>query len=308
MFKDLLKLNKALDSLDVHKKHVVAVMVVDKERGKILLGKRKSDGIWTSPAGHMQGEESARQCIIREAFEEANLHFKLKDLKDLPCVPLAKGRLCHVYLANLDSKTCDIHPKNDPDAEISRWEWFDIDGKPPTPMDEPRIISFNNARMKTLGLKKGIIDQPDALIIENTQEQNTVENATKGDPWVGRIKEALKDLDYTDLPKEIHITRNRLLTLSKVDDGFYSGFLKTDDVESGNQGEVLIQLPKMTVEVIVQILRTKGYFGIENKQLAPQVAPESGDYSGLYEALKTFDGTLHLHLAKSLNDELLKNL
>lgn len=309
MFKDLLKLNKALDSLDVHKKHVVAVMVIDKERSKILLGKRKSDGIWTSPAGHMQGEESARQCIIREAFEESNLKLKVTDLKDLPAVPLKKGRLCHVFLTYVDSESCDIHTKNDPDGELSKWEWFDLNGKMPTPMDEPRIISVNNARMKAMGLKKSMLANPDAGIDLNTAEQSQDEMAAGPNEWVERIIECMRGSEYGSEPRELMLPKHLKMYLSKVDDGIYSGIVKKEDPQAGDNGEVQTQFTTMTAESIVQALKAKGYLPrqvAENKE----ITPKANDYAGLYDALKNFDGQLHLHLAKAkeLNDELCKDL
>lgn len=325
MFKDLLKLNRQLlnsqesleksGEIDTHHKHLASVMVVDKERGKILLGHRKSDGIWTPPAGHMQSEESPVQAAIREAFEEANLQFKPKQLRDLPSVPLKKNKMCHVFITYVDSKALKIHVTNDPDHEVDRWEWFDLNGKLPKEIDAPRLISINNAKMKVFGMRKAIIENPEGGIDLNTSEQSLDELASKEDDWVGIIVEAVQNAEYGETPKEIALPKMLKLILSKVDDGIYSGFVKKEDPMAGDNGEVQVQLMKMTPEAMVQALKAKGYIPRHEKDtqevtaLAENKAEEAknnNDYKGLYEALKTFDGELHLHLHKSLLEELTK--
>lgn len=302
-----MSLNKSLhEALNTHKKHVVATMVIDKERGLILLGRRKSDGIWTSPAGHMQGDESPRQGAIREAFEEANLQFKMRDLKDLPSVPLKKGRVCHVFLVYVDSHKLNIHVTNDPDKEVGKWEWFGLNDELPKNIDAPRLISINNAKMRAMGLKKAILENPDAGIDLNTAEQSQDAMAAGDNEWIERILEVTRDAEYGSEPVELMLPKHLKLYLSKVDDGIYSGIVKKEDEMAGDNGEVQTQLMKMTPESMVQALKAKGY--LPRKQAEPVENPKLKEFSELFEALKDHEGDLHIHLHKSLYEELVKDL
>jgi hypothetical protein len=55
----------------------------------------------------------------------------------------------------------------------------------------------------------------------------------------------------------------------------------------------------MTAESMVNALKTKGY--LERNETKPELAiPEpSKDYRGLSDALRDFDGSLHIHLSKA---------
>lgn len=53
--------------------------------GKVLLQQRRNtgymDGLWTAgAAGHVEPGETARQCAVREAFEELGVHIEGADL------------------------------------------------------------------------------------------------------------------------------------------------------------------------------------------------------------------------------------
>jgi len=64
--------------------HIAAYLVLEKE-GQILFHKRKNsgymDGYYSLVAGHLDGAETAKQAIIREAKEEADIFLAPDDLK-----------------------------------------------------------------------------------------------------------------------------------------------------------------------------------------------------------------------------------
>ncbi len=64
---------------------VAAVYLIIKDtEGKILFGRRKSSGFYDGwfglPAGHVDGGESLKQAMIREAKEEIGIDIAAKDL------------------------------------------------------------------------------------------------------------------------------------------------------------------------------------------------------------------------------------
>jgi len=64
--------------------HIAAYLVLQKE-DKILFHKRKNsgymDGYYSLVAGHLDGAETAKQAIIREAHEETGIVLRQEDLK-----------------------------------------------------------------------------------------------------------------------------------------------------------------------------------------------------------------------------------
>ena len=63
--------------------YIAAYLVLEKD-GEILFLKRANsgfqDGKYSMVSGHFDGNETAEECIIREAKEEANITLELKNL------------------------------------------------------------------------------------------------------------------------------------------------------------------------------------------------------------------------------------
>lgn len=303
MYKSILNLNKAL-TVDYTSTYYVGLVVVDKARKKILLGKRREDGMWTGPGGSAQGEENPKQAGIREAFEESNLQLKPRDLKELPTQVVKNGKVCHCFLVDVDSKAVKIHSTNDPDREVAKWDWYSLNEPLPGKIDHNRLNSINNAKMKIWGLKKSILENPDAGVDLNTAEQSQDELALKDSThWAASIRHTMHGVDYGEAPRALMLDNYLTLHLSKVDDGLFSGIVIKDDPMAGDHGETQTQLIKMTPESMVQALKAKGYIRIESSappSPAPMETKPAQDYKGLFNALKRFQGDLHIHLAKSL--------
>lgn len=69
---------------------VPAVYVIVERDGKLLLLRRANtsykNGFYTTPCGHMDGDESPSAAAAREAREEAGLHIKSEDLELVHCM------------------------------------------------------------------------------------------------------------------------------------------------------------------------------------------------------------------------------
>lgn len=140
-----------------HNHFYASIMAIDPE-GKVLLGKRRKDGLWTPPAGSSHSGETPMETAIRETFEETGLVVKPYELQPLPTIDTNDRRVCHVFLW-MCPPGMDMHtPKSnlDPDHEVEEWQWFDQREVPQDiHKDENRATSVNNAYMKFYGIRKG---------------------------------------------------------------------------------------------------------------------------------------------------------
>ncbi len=54
--------------------------IFNETRQKVLLTRRKDNGLWCLPGGHMESGESVEECCVREVFEETGLQVRVKRL------------------------------------------------------------------------------------------------------------------------------------------------------------------------------------------------------------------------------------
>jgi len=54
--------------------------ILDESHQKVLLTRRKDNGLWCLPGGHMESGESVEECCVREVFEETGLQARVKRL------------------------------------------------------------------------------------------------------------------------------------------------------------------------------------------------------------------------------------
>lgn len=103
----------------------VALVTCYSGQGEILLGKRRDNGKWSLPGGHLNPGEDAETCAAREFREETGL--RLESLSPLTTYMLEDGTVLHCFSAYA---TGEPHGNDDPDQECSEWKYFQTDDLP----------------------------------------------------------------------------------------------------------------------------------------------------------------------------------
>jgi 8-oxo-dGTP pyrophosphatase MutT (NUDIX family) len=134
--------------------HVATIAVTHKD--SILMGKRRDNGKWTNPGGHMEPGEDAHAGAIRELKEESGIEAdKVKHLGEKR-VKTHTGRDLTIHAFHHDVKE---RPKTsmvlDPDQEVEKWQWIKHkDGKLPDHVKQ-NLHSPKNVVLEAMGLNKG---------------------------------------------------------------------------------------------------------------------------------------------------------
>lgn len=117
-------------------KIIPAVYLVLKKDGKLLLSRRYNtgheDGNYSLVAGHLEGDESFRQAMTREAKEEAGIILKSDDLKVIHITHKKKevgddSERVDIFLA-IDKYKGDL--KNMEPDRCDDLKWFSADDLP----------------------------------------------------------------------------------------------------------------------------------------------------------------------------------
>src|SRR5690606_6228697 len=135
-----------------------SVVIID-SIGRVLLGKRKEDGLYTPPGGSAEEGESPEKTAVRETFEECGIAIDPRFLQKLPSIETRDGKLCYclLYVSSVGNTATS---KLDPYQEVRTWKWFPMDQIPDALRDDPRRFeSVRNAYMKFKGITKGLTNK-----------------------------------------------------------------------------------------------------------------------------------------------------
>jgi len=101
----------------------VAVIYIEDEQGRVMMGKRNDSGKWANPGGHIEKGEDPYQGAVRELWEETRLvpkSIKMRAVKWLQ----DKNMLLYVFDVRCESYNSDA--SKDPDKECNSWEFVDL--------------------------------------------------------------------------------------------------------------------------------------------------------------------------------------
>lgn len=122
----------------------VALITAYNGQGQLLVGKRLDNERYTLPGGHLEQGEDPAAGALRELYEETGLH--AQSLSHLKEYTTKNGVRLHCFSAFVSGEP---HGKNDPDHEVDKWEFIDVEeGLPPKvfnhlhgPQDDDNIVT-----------------------------------------------------------------------------------------------------------------------------------------------------------------------
>lgn len=135
-----------------NKSEVASVAVINGT--KILMGKRRDNERYTIPGGHLNEGEKPVEGAKRELLEEAGIkhegpfYIGSDDITTFT----GKQKTIHAFVVNHDGPATS---KNDPDKEVSKWDWIDTKEGLPKHVIE-NLHSPKNVVLKKLGLLKAL--------------------------------------------------------------------------------------------------------------------------------------------------------
>jgi phage-related protein (TIGR01555 family) len=141
---------------------IVSVGIIAK--GDLLCGKRRDNGLWTSPGGHMDEGEIPEESAIREVYEETGVELDPSDLRKVALEKVVSHRtgkefMVCCYVAYLPEKPF-VSAFADPDHEVSEWKWVPISEDSPELNPNQRHAKKDAIVGYLFGLKNAGISNP----------------------------------------------------------------------------------------------------------------------------------------------------
>ncbi len=133
--------------------HIAAVAATNPQ-GHLLFQKRRDNGKWTNPAGHLDPGETAEQGVRRELLEETDLVPHRCEYLGSGSIPV-KNLIVHCYRAHVDGVPS---ARNDPDQEAVEFRWVDCSQGLPTEIAN-NLHSPDNVLLKLLGLQDDVLEK-----------------------------------------------------------------------------------------------------------------------------------------------------
>lgn len=163
-------------------KQVASIAVVG-SRGSILFIRRRDNGKWSLPGGHIEEGEEPLAAAVRELYEEVGLEIDPDDLDYLGCGTIKDKYKVYSYkYENDDISSSDIDFSNDPDEEADDHCWFG--GDTDSDYDDgcmPENVHVPNERNVTLILMGKSTNGGDVTIEEELSKM-AVKDIPPGEP------------------------------------------------------------------------------------------------------------------------------
>lgn len=123
--------------LDSDLREVATIEVVNGD--KILMGKRRDNGKWTMPGGHIEPGENRLEGALRELKEETGLDPNESQLFHMQSrvIPGSDGKGLQVHHFRVDVTGMGLQTSilEDPDREVEVWKFYPIDRIPKSVMN-----------------------------------------------------------------------------------------------------------------------------------------------------------------------------
>jgi len=125
--------------------YIAAYLILVKD-GQVLLLKRANtgyqDGNYSLVAGHFEGAETAKQCIIREAEEEAGIKVAPADLEVVHVMHRYRSDREYIDIY-LRTNTWSGNIINNEPNKCDDLKWFSLDGLPNNILPETKLTLEN---------------------------------------------------------------------------------------------------------------------------------------------------------------------
>jgi len=230
------KLNKALENFLISQGRKAAGCLVVDDKGRFLLGKRSDCGMWATPGGHVEEDESFEEAALRELREEANI------------VGKNPTELLHGMHGGYDSKTflvTSYKGKIKHNLEFLDLKWFYVSDIPwdcttdYTSEAIGKYVKKELAKSSDIGFLLAAEELQKNIIRSGGAPANTVYELTHGDAlkMVGNgtfrmLRNAVKDMVDEDF-RDVKID-NYTLHIRKHTNDVYSGRV-TDGIKQIHQ-------------------------------------------------------------------------
>lgn len=180
---DYSKLNDILTKGSKKTLFYVAVVPVN-PMGQVLVAERREDGIWTTPAGGQEGDETPEETAVRELWEEAGIACIPSMLEQLGVKPAPNGKPVHCFLLRTNQTQFSV--KMDPDREVAGWNWYSRENLPDglsRQKNANRLQTISEAMMKFYGLCKSTKEERRRVLAQWTFDpecqMETIEDMTE---------------------------------------------------------------------------------------------------------------------------------
>jgi 8-oxo-dGTP pyrophosphatase MutT (NUDIX family) len=141
-------------------KEVATVGIIDVDGRKLLMGKRKDNGRWTNPGGHLDPGETPIHGAIREVKEEAGISLGEDDLIHIKSKTVTKpgGEKLKIHAFKVffgSDRLPRTTTRNDPDDEVHGWKWIPMPGGLPKEIrDNLHVPLGRNILLDSLNLSE----------------------------------------------------------------------------------------------------------------------------------------------------------